>query len=108
MLIGGVDRVERSFQISSSTGSLIAAWADRKNYERRHKHRGGCLRGALVFGGIVGQDDSRTVYAGSLDDPSTSEPKIAIFNRDRPRWAVLPPRLAVFETYPMVDPRSFT
>src|SRR3954468_19493917 len=27
--------------------------------------------GSLVFGGEVGKDDSHTVYAGSLDDPSS-------------------------------------
>ena len=56
--------------------------------------------GALLFGGIVGQDTSHTIYAGSLDDPSAFEPKIAIFNRERADWAVLPPGLIVYETMP--------
>ncbi len=56
--------------------------------------------GGLVFGGEVGRDDSHTVYAGSLDDPSQFRPSVAIFVRDRPDWAVLPPGLAVFETMP--------
>ncbi len=56
--------------------------------------------GGLVFGGIVGRDVSHTLYAGSLDDPTVFEPKIAIFNRDRPVWAVLPAGLVVFETMP--------
>jgi hypothetical protein len=56
--------------------------------------------GGLVFGGIVGADESHTVYAGSLDDASAFEPKIAIFNRDRPDWTVLPGGLVVFETMP--------
>jgi hypothetical protein len=56
--------------------------------------------GSLVFGGIVGTDISHTIYAGSLDDPAAFVPAIAIFNRDRPAWAVLPPGLTVFETMP--------
>jgi len=56
--------------------------------------------GALVFGGVVGQDQSFTLYAGSLDDPSLFEPRIAIFTRDRPAWVVLPAGLKTFETLP--------
>ena len=55
---------------------------------------------SLVFGGRVGEDDSHTIYAGSLDDPSSFRPKIAIFTRDRPIWAVIPPDLTIFETTP--------
>ena len=56
--------------------------------------------GGLVFGGVLGESDSHTVYAGSLDDPSRFRPAIALFNRGRPDWAVLPPGLTVFETMP--------
>jgi hypothetical protein len=56
--------------------------------------------GGLVFGGIVGVDDSHTIYAGSLDDPSSFRPAIAIFTRDRPVWAPLPPGLTVYEDMP--------
>jgi hypothetical protein len=56
--------------------------------------------GGLVFGGEVGRDASHTLYAGALDDPSLFRPTIAIFTRDRPAWAVIPPGLAVFETLP--------
>ena len=56
--------------------------------------------GGLVFGGEVGRDSSHTLYAGSLDDPSLFKPQIAIFARDRPAWAPLPPDLTVFETLP--------
>jgi hypothetical protein len=55
---------------------------------------------SLVFGGEVGKDDSFTIYAGSLDDPSSFRPKIAIFARQRPPWAVLPPGLTVFDEMP--------
>jgi hypothetical protein len=56
--------------------------------------------GSLVFGGEVGKDDSHTIYAGSLDDPSAFRPTVAIFTRDRPPWAVIPPGLKTFETMP--------
>jgi hypothetical protein len=56
--------------------------------------------GSLVFGGVVGQDTAHTVYAGSLDDPSTFVPRIAIFTRNRPAWAIIPPGLTVFEDAP--------
>ena len=56
--------------------------------------------GSLVFGGEVGKDDSHTIYAGSLDDPSSFRPTIAIFTRNRPIWAVIPPDLTMFEALP--------
>jgi hypothetical protein len=56
--------------------------------------------GGLVFGGEVGKDESHTIYAGSLDEPSSFHPKIAIFTRSRPAWAVLPPDLPAFDTMP--------
>ena len=56
--------------------------------------------GGLVFGGVVGQDDQHTLYAGSLDDPSLFRPQIVIFNRNRPAWAPLPENVTVFETMP--------
>ena len=63
--------------------------------------RNSCAKcGGLVFGGIAGKDTTHTIYAGSLDDPSVFKPSIAIFNRDRPDWVVLPPGLKVFETMP--------
>jgi len=63
--------------------------------------RNSCPRcGGLVFGGIVGEDSSHTIYAGSLDDPTAFSPKIAIFTKDRPAWAALPPGLIAFEAMP--------
>ena len=56
--------------------------------------------GGLVFGGVVGESDTHTIYAGSLDDASRFRPTMAIFNRSRPAWAPLPPGLDVFETMP--------
>jgi hypothetical protein len=56
--------------------------------------------GGLVFGGEPGKDDSHTLYAGSLDDPALFNPTLAIFDRDRPAWALLPEGLAVFHTLP--------
>jgi hypothetical protein len=56
--------------------------------------------GGLVFGGVVGETDSHTIYAGSLDDPSLFRPTIAIFTRARPDWAPMPVGLTVFEEGP--------
>ena len=56
--------------------------------------------GSLVFGGIVGVHEQHTIYAGTLDDTSVFQPQIAIFARDCPPWATIPPRLAIFETMP--------
>jgi len=55
---------------------------------------------SLVFGGEVGGSDQFTLYAGSLDDPSGFHPTIAIFTRDRPAWAAMPPGLTMFEALP--------
>ena len=53
--------------------------------------------GGLVFGGEIGVTKSFTIYAGSLDDPSLFHPTVAVFTRDRPAWAAVPPGLTVFE-----------
>ncbi len=55
---------------------------------------------SLVFGGRIGKDHSFTIYAGSLDDPSLFRPKIAIFARNRPPWAIMPPDLEIFDEMP--------
>lgn len=55
--------------------------------------------GSLVFGG--GHDlDGVNVYAGSLDNPWQFEPRIAIFTRDKPHWAIVPAGITAFETMP--------
>jgi hypothetical protein len=56
--------------------------------------------GGLVFGGEAGKDETHTIYAGSLDDPARFRPTLAIFDRDRPDWAPLPPGVEPFETMP--------
>jgi len=56
--------------------------------------------GGLVFGGVVGESESHTIYAGSLDDPRWFKPTMAIFNSRRPAWVVLPEGLTVFEEMP--------
>lgn len=60
--------------------------------------------GGLVFGGVVGESDSFTIYAGSLDDPSAFRPTMAIFTRGRPDWAAVPPGLEVHAGPPAVRP----
>ena len=62
--------------------------------------------GSLVFGGERGKSDSFTIYAGSLDDPSLFEPKVAIFARSRPPWATIPEGLKVFDALPPQKPRQ--
>jgi hypothetical protein len=60
-----------------------------------------CSRcGSLVFGGVLGESDPFTIYAGSLDDRSAFHPTVAIFARDRPPWVEIPSGLKVFETTP--------
>lgn len=62
--------------------------------------------GGLVFGGEVGKDQSHTLYAGSLDDPSVFEPSMAIFLRDKPGWVIAPDGLTMFQTMPGEEPAS--
>jgi len=49
---------------------------------------------------FVGKDEAHTIYAGSLDDPSLFQPKIAIFAASRPQRAVIPQGLPVYERMP--------
>jgi hypothetical protein len=56
--------------------------------------------GSLVYGGVVGQVTSHTLYAGSLDDPSRFRPTMAIFAREKAPWVVIPPGLNVFDGMP--------
>jgi hypothetical protein len=58
---------------------------------------------SLVFGGVIGESDSFTIYAGSLDDKSHFHPTIAIFARNRPQWVPLPPGVTAFDTMPPSD-----
>ena len=48
----------------------------------------------------AGKSDSFTIYAGSLDDPSSFHPTAAIFASSRPPWAVIPQGLKVFDRMP--------
>jgi len=59
---------------------------------------------SLVFGGIIGESDAFTIYAGSLDDATLFKPTMAIFNHGRPDWAILPSSVTtVFEKMPGMD-----
>jgi hypothetical protein len=55
---------------------------------------------SLMFGGVVGESEYFTIYAGGLDDPALFKPTAAIFTRGRPAWAVIPPGLTVHERLP--------
>src|SRR5262249_8617278 len=59
--------------------------------------------GSLVFGGELGKSDMLNIYAGTLDDPSSFPPGIAIFARSRPPGAPIPPALKVFDALPTRD-----
>jgi hypothetical protein len=56
--------------------------------------------GSMVFGGVLGETDEHTIYAGSLDDSARFKPTIALFTRDRPHWAEVRAGLIEFETMP--------
>jgi hypothetical protein len=56
--------------------------------------------GGLVFGGEAGVSAIFTIYAGSLDQASLFRPSAAIFTRDCPAWAVIPPGLTIHQTAP--------
>lgn len=55
---------------------------------------------SLVFGGILGETDNHTIYAGSLDDPSRFKPTIGIFASEKAPWVVVPEGIAVFGRMP--------
>src|SRR5258706_14401540 len=85
-------------------GSAVRFSGETRQFRSKAATGGNAVRnfcpicGSLVFGGEVGKDDQHTIYAGSLDDPSSFHPTIAIFTRNRPVWAVIPPDLTMFET----------
>jgi hypothetical protein len=56
---------------------------------------------SLVFGGVVGKSAAHTIYAGTLDDLSLFQPKIAIFASTRPPWAPIPQGLKVYDKMPV-------
>lgn len=58
------------------------------------------LCGSLVFGGLAGQDEQHTIYAGTLDEPALFQPNMAIFAASRPPWALIPRGLTVFAGLP--------
>ena len=59
-----------------------------------------CVRILRRQAEAMGMTGSFTIYAGTLDDPSTFHPTMAIFTRDRPEWVILPAGLRMFEAMP--------
>jgi hypothetical protein len=53
--------------------------------------------GSLVFGGELGKAKVHTIYAGTLDDPTLFHPSVAVFTRNRPTWAEIPPGLTIYQ-----------
>jgi hypothetical protein len=86
----------RDLTFSSTTTTFVCASA--RGTEAVRNSCPTCA--SLVFGGPVGQAESHTIYAGSLDDPSAFRPSMAIFTRGRPDWAVVPEGLVQFEELP--------
>jgi hypothetical protein len=67
----------------------------------REAIRNSCARcGSLVFGGTAGENETRTIYAGTLDDPSLFKPALAINTRFKPAWVILPPSIPQFDGMP--------
>jgi len=56
--------------------------------------------GSLVYGGVMGQVNSHTIYAGSLDDPARFKPTMAIFGSEKAPWVVVPDGVTVFDRMP--------
>jgi len=56
--------------------------------------------GGLVFGGEIEAAETFNIYAGSLDEPLAFRPTIAIFARQRPPWALIPPGLKIYADMP--------
>ena len=89
--------------------SVVRFSGETRQFRSKAATGGGAVRnfcpvcGSLVFGGEVGKDESHTIYAGSLDDPSVFHPKVAIFARSRPAWAVIPEGPTVYDGMPGGD-----
>ncbi len=75
-----------------------------RHADGREAVRNSCVVcGGLVFGCPLGETDSHTIYAGSLDDPAQFRPTMAVFTRDAPAWVTIPPGLKTFRTMPGQD-----
>jgi hypothetical protein len=62
----------------------------------RVAHRNSCsVCHSLVFGGVRGESEWHTIYAGTLDEPQHFVPTMAIYTQGKPDWALIPPGLAV-------------
>jgi hypothetical protein len=81
------------------TGATLQSYAP--SFSGGTATRNHCSRcGSLIFGGVHGESDEHTIYAGSLDDPARFVPRVALFVRDRPSWAEVKPGLTEYATMP--------
>ena len=62
--------------------------------------------GSLLFGGRWSLEDDYNIYAGSMDDSNNFEPKIAIFVKDRPKWAEVRKELKEFDIMPGFESKA--
>jgi len=70
--------------------------ADGRSSDRYH-----CAKCAsLVFGGVPGNPNGNTIYAGTLDDTALFKPSMAIMTKFKPDWVLLPAGLRQFEGMP--------
>jgi hypothetical protein len=60
--------------------------------------------GSLVFANSAGMPGMLLITAGTLDDPSTYKPQVAIYTRSRPDWAKAGGGLPEFEASPPPPP----
>ena len=60
--------------------------------------------GSLIFANTSGMQGIVLLSAGTLDDPSTYKPQVAIFTRSRPAWATVAGGLPEFEAAPPAPP----
>jgi hypothetical protein len=56
--------------------------------------------GSLLFGTPESEPHLATIYVGSLDDPTSFSPKVALYTSQRPPWAKLSMELFEHETLP--------
>jgi len=86
-----------AFRVSGATRQVRIALSD-----GREAVRNICAScGSLLFGGEYGLSDQHTVYAGTLDDPLSFKPTMAIMTQGKPDWAAIPEGLTVFGRMPV-------
>jgi hypothetical protein len=85
-----------TFRVTGETASYTSRGASQKDAIRHF-----CAAcGSLLFGTPQVVPDTVSIYVGSLDDPNVFKPELAMFTRDRPRWARVDADIPEFDTIP--------